>query len=604
MICSNAVGRLLTQTLTDGRVIYYQYDANGNVTAITPPSRPQHTFDYNAVDYQTAYIPPVLPEITAPQTQYIWNVDKELTQIIRPDGQTVTLNYAQGRLNNLTLPNGTQNLSYDPQGRVTSLTAVDGSALSYTYDGSLALSETSTGTVNGSVELSYNNNLQVTEARVNGETISYQYDNDGLLSQVGAIQLNRRAENGLLTSTTLENVVTQREYSLFGELSAETASYANNPLYQVYYTHDKAGRITQKLETIEGITHSIDYSYDLAGRLIEVKQDGIITETYQYDANGNRLNNAQYDAQDRLLQYGSNTYSYTFNGELLTKNDTTYHYDVLGNLRQVQQPTKTIEYVIDAKNRRVGKKVNGVLTQRFIYQGKLKPVVQLDGQGNLVARFVYASKANIPDYILKNGNTYRVISDHLGSPRLIIDVQTGTIAQRLNYDAFGNITQDTNPEFQPFGFAGGLYDVDTKLTRFGARDYEAETGWWTSKDPIGLVAESNVFVYTGNDPINFIDSTGLYVNVVVCGDNIQIILPVTFRGETSWGFEQRFINQVQKGWSGQFGKYTTSMKVQTVESGGNIINVVYTRREGFTSVERDQMFIRAESEWTPYGNRR
>ncbi|ALG68900.1 hypothetical protein [Beggiatoa leptomitoformis] len=67
------------------------------------------------MDYQTAYIPPVLPEITAPQTQYIWNVDKELTQIIRPDGQTVTLNYAQGHLDSLTLPNGTQTLSYDPQ---------------------------------------------------------------------------------------------------------------------------------------------------------------------------------------------------------------------------------------------------------------------------------------------------------------------------------------------------------------------------------------------------------------------------------------------------------------------------------------------------------
>uniref|UniRef100_UPI0018DEE132 ParB N-terminal domain-containing protein n=1 Tax=Beggiatoa alba TaxID=1022 RepID=UPI0018DEE132 len=84
---------------------------------------------------------------------------------------------------------------------------------------------------------------------------------------------------------------------------------------------------------------------------------------------------------------------------------------MLGNLRQVQQPNKTIEYVIDAKNRRVGKKVNGVLTQGFIYQGKLKPVAQLDGHGEIVARFVYASKANIPDYILKNGNTYRVISD-------------------------------------------------------------------------------------------------------------------------------------------------------------------------------------------------
>jgi hypothetical protein len=53
------------------------------------------------------------------------------------------------------------------------------------------------------------------------------------------------------------------------------------------------------------------------------------------------------------------------------------------------------------------------------------------------------------------------------------------MVQRVDYDEFGNVTLDSNPGFQPFGFAGGLYDRDTKLVRFGARDYDAATGRWT-----------------------------------------------------------------------------------------------------------------------------
>jgi len=178
----------------------------------------------------------------------------------------------------------------------------------------------------------------------------------------------------------------------------------------------------------------------------------------------------------------------------------------------VQLPDgRKIEYVIDPNGRRVGKKVNGALTQGWLYQGSLNPIAELDGNGNLVTRFVYGSKANVPDYFIKAGKTYRILSDHLGSPRLVVDLSTGAVVQRMDYDAFGNVTQDSNPNFQPFGFAGGLYDSETKLVRFGVRDYDAETGRWTAKDPIDFEGgDSNLYGYVFNDPVNFLDPEGKF----------------------------------------------------------------------------------------------
>jgi RHS repeat-associated protein len=257
-----------------------------------------------------------------------------------------------------------------------------------------------------------------------------------------------------------------------------------------------------------------------AGRLTSATRNG--TTTWGYDANGNRThqNGVQvgtYDAQDRLLTYSGASYDYTANGELKSRTEngviTTYDYDELGNLLKITLPGDlAIEYVIDGRNRRIGKKVNGVLTQGFLYQDQLNQVAELDGSGNVVSRFVYADKANVPAYMVKGGNTYRVLSDHLGSPRLVINASTGEIAQRMDYDVWGNVVEDSNPGFQPFGFAGGVYDLHTGLVRFGARDYDPRTGRWTSKDPIRFGGgDTNLFGYVLNDPVNYTDPEGLFV---------------------------------------------------------------------------------------------
>jgi RHS repeat-associated protein len=76
-------------------------------------------------------------------------------------------------------------------------------------------------------------------------------------------------------------------------------------------------------------------------------------------------------------------------------------------------------------------------------------------------------------------------------------------AQRMDCDEFGNVVLDTNPGFQPFGFAGGLYDPQTKLVRLGARDYDAEIGRWAMKDPLRFQGfeETNLYVYALNNPV-------------------------------------------------------------------------------------------------------
>ena len=510
-------------------MVSYQYDSNGNVASVTPPGRPVHTFSYTPVDMESEYLPPDVG--FPPAIPYSYNADRQLTKITRPDGQAIDLNYdTAGKLISITPPPRRGRAgwgvaySYNPAtGNLETITAPDGGTLNYTWDGFLLTGTTWIGAITGSVTRTHNADLQVSNLTVNGDTISLAYDADSLLTQTGSLTIARDSQNGLVTDTVLGSITTSQAYSTFGEVSQFTASYGGSALLDVQYTRDNLGRVTGKTETVEGETHTYVYTFDPAGRLTEVKKDGAVVSQYTYDSNSNRVGAQRLCALvlrhghirsagpaplSHLLPLGGEgwvgvTYTYTANGELQSKADTAtsqttvFEYDLLGNLRSVVLSDNTlIEYLIDGRNRRIGKKVNGVLTQGFLYQDQLKPIAELDASGNVTARFVYGSKANVPEYMVKGGQTYRIITDHLGSPRLVVNASDGSVAQRMDYDEFGNVLQDTNPGFQPFAFAGGLYDSQTKLTRFGARDYDPEVGRWTAKDPIGFAGgDVNLYGY-------------------------------------------------------------------------------------------------------------
>jgi RHS repeat-associated protein len=382
------------------------------------------------------------------------------------------------------------------------------------------------GVVQGSVQVGYNGDFRVTSQTVDGtNSLSFSYDRDGLLTAAGALGLKRHAQHGMVDRDSLDTVKSAWGYTSRAALASYAVTSGATTLYQAAYTRDSLDRITSLTEAISDTTTTSAFTYDSAGRLFEVRRDGVLTATYEYDVNGNRTRlttpsgvmTGTYDDQDRLTSYGTTSYSYGSNGELKTKTEpgvgtTSYTYDALGNLVAAALPDGTaLAYVTDGQNRRVGKRVNGVLVQGFLYQGQLAPVAELDGGNQVVSRFVYASRLNVPTYMIKGGLTYRLITDHLGTVRLVVNTTDGTVAQRIDYDEFGRITRNTAPDFQPFGYAGGLLDSRTGLTRFGARDYDPAIGRWTAKDPLSFAGgDGNLYSYVANNPISQSDPYGLW----------------------------------------------------------------------------------------------
>jgi RHS repeat-associated protein len=488
-------------------------------------------------------------------TTLAYNLDHQVTQVTRPDGSTISYQYAptSGRLLSTTMPRGVTTPTYDAAGRVTNVAGPGGEELAFTYDGSLPKTVTWTGTVSGSLAYSYNSFLETSQVLVTGgsasKTIAFSRNKDAQLTQAGAMSYSYDPVTGFGTGSALGNLTDEPSFNSFGELASYTARAGSATLFEATYTRDKLGRVTTKTETVGSDTSTWAYEYDLAGRLIEVEKDGQVLESYTYDANSNRTawtdpwgtGTATYDDQDRLTDYAGTTFTYNANGERLTKitgsGTIGTVYDVTGQVLQVTLPSGiTIDYVLDAANRRLAKKVNGSLAKSYLWAGG-SLVAELDAAGNLETTYVYGRKPHVPEYLLRGSETYRLVTDPLGSVRLVVRVSDGQVVQRLDYSAFGRVLFDSNPGFQPFGYAGGLWEPQTGLVRFGARDYDPEVGRWTAKDPIGFSGgDTNLYGYVVGDPVNLVDPEGTFA-WVVAGGLVGAVVNVTVLVVANGGFE-------------------------------------------------------------------
>ncbi|MBK9517940.1 MAG: hypothetical protein IPO09_11390 [Anaeromyxobacter sp.] len=525
----DAAARPVAVTGPGGDTLRVTRDGLGAAVAVDTPLGARHRLVREGRGLLAAHEPPAVggDPPGADRVAFGYDTERRLVRLDLPGGAAVAQGRGcGGRLEWRTTPEGTTTFDHHPAtGTLSRITDPRGVVLDLTFDGPLLLQQRWSGPVTGAVASAWDRDFALALETVNGQAVDYGRDGDGFPVRAGPLALTWDP-SGLLAGTTAGLLETRAGHDAFGDLAWLEASAAASGLLSASYQRDPLGRVVQIDEVVEGLARSWALGYDAAGRLeAATLSEGaapVASWSYLYDPAGNRVGasgpggpaTATFDAQDRLLAQGGEAFGWSRSGHLVQRSGaagtTRYTVDALGSLVAVDLPDgRRVEYLVDGAGRRVGKRVDGVPVQGLLYRDGRRVAAELDGAGEVVGRFVYASRADVPDLLLRGGSTYRLVTDHLGSVRLVVDVATGATAQRLDYDPFGQVLVDTNPGFQPFGFAGGLRDLDTGLVRLGVRDYDPATGRFTSRDPLLFGGGGNLYAYAGGDPVNRADPTGL-----------------------------------------------------------------------------------------------
>ena len=297
----------------------------------------------------------------------------------------------------------------------------------------------------------------------------------------------------------------------------------------ISFVQDGAGRIAERSVDLGRGPETTHYAYDSAGRLARVTDGGgALRESYQYDREARRLADINplrfrgerrytYSLGDRLLQSGDAQYAHDPAGfrslKVAEGRQTQYHYEPSGLLLAVELPDgRRVEYGYDADGLRREKRIDGRPAEAFRWLDPLRLLEFYDGERWW--RLAY-TQGRTPVGVTDGRESYLLLADQLGTP-LALATPDGNVVQTMRYDSFGNPLRGLQgPVRLPLGFAGGLFDADTGLTRFVWRDYDADTGRFTALDPLGKKGGDNDWYgYCLDDPINRADVWGLWtVNV-------------------------------------------------------------------------------------------
>jgi RHS repeat-associated protein len=562
----DAGGRPTSRTLPDGQKETFEYDLQGQLTARTTFGGQRITFSYDSAGRQTSQIIAATASTPARAIQFTYNADGQRASHVESgatsaNGQTSYSYDAQGRLVQMSTPQGTLGWAYDAAGRITERSTAEGTTR-YQYDG--------------------DGRLQTLTAP-DGKTTSYAYDASGRntrseqqLSGADKLVTERRYDTAdrqiaiahskqSTSGTTLiaGQAITRGQggavsridtFDATASFSAATGAFSGNPTRVQTFGYDANARLQSERE-YKGA--------DIAALQANANAPATHATTYGYDAVGNRTSKTVttsagtestsylYDTNDRLTSETLNTAT----GSTVT---TTYTWDGNGNLASKTTPSEHTAYVFDADNRlievkrgasssdastvakygydadgqRVRKETASGITNYLIDPTTTWPQVVLETKGTQRTAYTWGDQlrqqARGTAGSANSAPTEALIPlhGHLGTTIAAID-PGGNAVERYEGSAFGeepNQSPKANHQY-----TGEYWEPEARLTYLRARWYEPATGRMPSVDPaMGRMADArslNRYAYADGDAVNNVDPSGRVSMIDVTSSlNIQSIV--------------------------------------------------------------------------------
>ena len=279
------------------------------------------------------------------------------------------------------------------------------------------------------------------------------------------------------------------------------------------YVYDNLGRKTSDT----GSGYATSYGYDNAGQLTSETRTGTsaYSISYTYDNAGNRATkvlggtteNYSYDDANKLTAAGGKSYTYDNAGNTTgvswSGGSISLSWDAESRLKSETTGSTTVNYVFNGLGQRV-QKTGGASATYVLGDDSIDSEVLSDGSA------IYAHGAAGLISESRSGTSKFYHTDALGSVRALTN-GSGSVTDSRSTDAFGLVVTTSGSTPTPFGFAGNhgyQQDDETGLMRLGHRMYDASTGRFISRDPIQ--DGYNWYVYCENDPVQKIDSGGLW----------------------------------------------------------------------------------------------